>query len=93
MIAKKLLDLNQDSKTPWTIQVGRLHKDFSFASFTIAFEFMRQVADIVETMNHHPEWSNVYRKVSIDLMTHEVSGLSDLDFELAQKIEKQSLLI
>jgi 4a-hydroxytetrahydrobiopterin dehydratase len=59
----------------------------SFADFVTAFGFMAQVAIEAEKLNHHPEWSNVYRHVDIRLTTHDLGGLSDLDFALAQRIE------
>ncbi|WP_394242150.1 4a-hydroxytetrahydrobiopterin dehydratase [Vibrio astriarenae] len=51
-----------------------------------AFGFMTQVAIIAEKMNHHPEWSNVYKKVEIDLVTHDAGGITEKDVTLAQKI-------
>jgi 4a-hydroxytetrahydrobiopterin dehydratase len=49
---------------------------------------MTRAAIIAETMNHHPEWSNVYRKVDVNLTTHEAGGLTELDFELATRMEQ-----
>jgi len=57
-----------------------------FNNFVQAFGFMTQAAIIAEKMNHHPEWSNVYSRVIIDLTTHDADGISQLDFELAQKM-------
>jgi 4a-hydroxytetrahydrobiopterin dehydratase len=57
-------------------------------NFVEAFGFMTQVALIAEKMNHHPEWHNVYRTVEIHLTTHDVGGLSELDFALAQQIDR-----
>ena len=48
---------------------------------------MSSAALVAESMNHHPEWSNVYNKVVVDLVTHSISGISNLDLELAQKME------
>ncbi len=64
-----------------------IHRDFKFKNFIEAFGFMSQVALIAESINHHPNWSNVYNKVSIELTTHDVGGLSEKDFILAQKID------
>ncbi|RKU38546.1 4a-hydroxytetrahydrobiopterin dehydratase, partial [Candidatus Poribacteria bacterium] len=55
-----------------------------------AFGFMASVALIAESMNHHPEWFNVYNRVTVDLATHDAGGISALDFELAQKIDALS---
>jgi 4a-hydroxytetrahydrobiopterin dehydratase len=49
---------------------------------------MTSLALIAEKMNHHPEWFNVYNRVTIDLMTHDVGGISDLDFQLAKEADK-----
>jgi len=69
----------------WVIQDAKLHKEFQFSSFIEAFGFMTQLALVAESMNHHPEWFNVYNRVVIDLTTHDAGGISNLDFELASK--------
>lgn len=71
----------------WHIQNNKLHKTFHFSTFIQAFGFMTQLALVAESMNHHPEWFNVYNKVAIDLTTHEVDGISELDFQLASKAD------
>ncbi|HEX9654397.1 MAG TPA: 4a-hydroxytetrahydrobiopterin dehydratase [bacterium] len=71
----------------WSIEQGKLHKTFQFTSFIEAFGLMTRVALAAEAMNHHPEWCNVYNKVTIDLTTHDLGGISTFDFELAKKIE------
>jgi 4a-hydroxytetrahydrobiopterin dehydratase len=70
----------------WELTAGKLHKDFQFASFVQAFGFMTSVALVAEAMNHHPDWCNVYNRVTIDLNTHDVGGISALDFTLAKRI-------
>lgn len=72
--------------TGWSLEDGKLHRVFTFADFVEAWGFMSAVALLAERMNHHPEWSNVYRTVTIDLSTHDVGGLSGLDVELAGRI-------
>ena len=72
----------------WTISDGKLSRTFEFDSFNAAFGFMTRVAMEVEKMNHHPEWFNVYNRVKIDLVTHDVGGLSDYDFKLANVIDR-----
>jgi 4a-hydroxytetrahydrobiopterin dehydratase len=67
----------------WAIVDGKLHREFQFKDFVSAFAFMTGVALVAESKNHHPEWFNVYNKVVIDLTTHDVQGISPLDFELA----------
>jgi 4a-hydroxytetrahydrobiopterin dehydratase len=68
----------------WEIKDGKLHRDFVFRDFIDAFRFVSGVALIAERMDHHPEWTNVYNRVAIDLTTHDAGGLTILDFELAE---------
>jgi 4a-hydroxytetrahydrobiopterin dehydratase len=70
----------------WTIRDGKFHREFKFADFNEAWGFMSRVALVAERMNHHPDWSNVWSTVRIDLRTHDVDGLSDRDVELAKRI-------
>ncbi|MBE9116215.1 4a-hydroxytetrahydrobiopterin dehydratase [Lusitaniella coriacea LEGE 07157] len=72
----------------WAIVEGKLHKDFKFDNFIKAFGFMSQVAILAEKMEHHPEWSNVYNKVTIDLTTHDADGISQKDLDLAKQINE-----
>ena len=76
-----------DGISGWTVENEKLHKEFQFNSFVEAFGFMASVALIAESMNHHPEWFNVYNRVTVDLATHDAGGISALDFELAKKID------
>jgi 4a-hydroxytetrahydrobiopterin dehydratase len=71
----------------WTVRADKLHKQFAFADFVTAFAWMVRVALVAEKMDHHPEWSNVYNRVVIDLQTHDVSGISERDFKLALAID------
>ena len=71
----------------WQQKDQNLTRTFEFKNFVEAFGFMTRLAIIAQEMNHHPEWSNVYNRVVIDLTTHEAGGISSLDFELAEKIE------
>lgn len=71
----------------WRINNGKLNKTIEFATFVQAFGFMTQVAIEAEKMSHHPEWCNVYNKVTIDLMTHDIGGISNRDFRLARAID------
>jgi 4a-hydroxytetrahydrobiopterin dehydratase len=72
----------------WSLVNGKLHRAFECKDFAAAFGRMTQVALVAESMNHHPEWFNVWNKVVIDLNTHSVKGISDLDFQLAAKINE-----
>ena len=68
----------------WLVANGKLHKEFRFRDFVQAFSFMTGCALIAERLNHHPEWSNVYSWVVVDLVTHSADGISELDFEFAR---------
>ena len=72
----------------WSLVNGKLHRAFECKDFVSAFGNMTRVALVAEAMNHHPEWFNVWNKVIIDLNTHSVKGISNLDFELAGKINE-----
>jgi 4a-hydroxytetrahydrobiopterin dehydratase len=72
----------------WRLEKDALHKEFKFHDFVAAFGFMSQVALHAEKLNHHPEWTNVYNKVTITLHTHEAGGITGLDFRLARLIDK-----
>jgi 4a-hydroxytetrahydrobiopterin dehydratase len=72
----------------WKVVKGNLHRTFTFKDFTQAFGFMKRVALAADRMDHHPDWSNAYNKVTIDLSTHSAGGLTSNDFELAGKIQK-----
>lgn len=71
----------------WTLETGRIRRSFEFDDFVQAFGFMTSVALSAERMNHHPDWSNVYNRVEISLSSHDVDGLSERDFKLAQRID------
>ena len=71
----------------WTLSADRMTRQLVFRDFVEAFGFMSQVALLAETRGHHPNWSNVYNRVSIELTTHDLGGLSDLDVELAAAID------
>ena len=65
-----------------------VQKTYVFEDFTAAFAFMTQAAIWAEKWNHHPDWSNSYRRVVVELTTHDVGGLSDLDLKLARKMDE-----
>jgi 4a-hydroxytetrahydrobiopterin dehydratase len=71
----------------WTYKDSKLYRRLIFEDFVHAFGFMTQLAMTAEKINHHPEWANVYRTVDIFLTTHDISGVSELDFILLKKIE------
>ena len=71
----------------WSLENGKLHKAFAFKDFVEAWGFMSAVALVAESMGHHPEWSNVWSRVTVDLTTHDAGGISALDFDLAARME------
>lgn len=78
----------------WTESNNKLSREIKFGNFTQAFGFMTQVAIEAEKINHHPEWSNVYNKVNINLTTHDAGNvITDKDRELAQKIDSLLLML
>jgi 4a-hydroxytetrahydrobiopterin dehydratase len=89
---QKLSEVEVRARLPeipgWELVDGKLHRTFRFASFVPAFGFMASVALVAEAMNHHPDWANVYNRVIIDLNTHDVGGISTLDFTLARRINE-----
>jgi 4a-hydroxytetrahydrobiopterin dehydratase len=73
----------------WALAPDRdaLTKTFTFRNFIEAFGFMTRAAIWAEKWDHHPEWSNIYRRVSVTLITHDVDGLTELDIKLATKLD------
>jgi 4a-hydroxytetrahydrobiopterin dehydratase len=72
----------------WNVVKGNLHRIFEFKDFKQAFRFMKRVALAADRMDHHPDWSNTYNKVTINLSTHSAGGMTKDDFELAEEIQK-----
>lgn len=71
----------------WELREGRLHRELRFRDFVEAFGFMSRVALLAERAGHHPDWSNVYNRVVIDLVTHDAGGITARDLSLAREIE------
>ena len=71
----------------WTLTDTAITRDFKFRNFVDAFSFMTGIALEAEKMDHHPDWKNTYDRVSISLNTHSVKGITQLDFDLAKKID------
>lgn len=72
----------------WVLADGKLRQEYKFANFVRAFGFMTSAAIEAEKMNHHPEWSNVYNRVMVNLVTHSADGITELDFKLAKKMNE-----
>lgn len=71
----------------WTTDGHTLRKEFRFENFVQAFGWMTSVALCAERLNHHPDWKNVYNRVWVELSTHDASGITSLDFQLAQQMD------
>ena len=72
----------------WEYEENAIETSLEFETFKDCFAFMTRIAFEAEAQNHHPEWFNVYNKLSIRLSTHDTGGVTDKDFELAKAIEK-----
>ncbi len=68
----------------WSVVNEKLHKEFQFDSFNQAFGFMTRAAMEIEKMNHHPEWFNVYNRITVELTTHDAGGITKNDVNLAK---------
>jgi 4a-hydroxytetrahydrobiopterin dehydratase len=77
-----------DGLKGWAVVNGKLHKEYKFSDFIYAFGFMATSALAIEKMNHHPEWFNVYNRVTVDLTTHDAQGISSKDAELAKILDQ-----
>lgn len=72
----------------WVLKGKFIHREILFKNFIEAFSFMTAVALVAEKQGHHPNWKNVYNKVTIALNTHDADGLTTKDFDLAKAIDK-----
>ena len=79
-------DIDEELKklSGWNVKDNKLHKEFQFDNFNQAFGFMTRAAMEIEKMNHHPEWFNVYNRITVDLTTHEAGGITNNDVNLAK---------
>ena len=79
-------DIEKELKklTGWSVKNDKLHKEFQFNDFNQAFGFMTRAAMEIEKMNHHPEWFNVYNRITVELTTHDAGGITNNDVNLAR---------
>lgn len=77
------LEVAVSALSGWTLDGGKLYKEFRFSDFVHAFGFMSMAALRIEAMNHHPEWFNVYHTVKVHLTTHDAGGITETDLKLA----------
>lgn len=87
LLGQEERDELQAALPQWQLSDDRLKRQWEFKDFSEAFAFMTRVALLAEAMQHHPNWSNVYNRVTIELTTHDLGGLSDRDAQLARAID------
>lgn len=84
-LSQQELEAQLNQLDGWTIENGKLHREYRFPSFVEAFGFMSSLALVSEALGHHPEWFNVYNRVTIDLITHDARGITSKDIAWATK--------
>ena len=86
MMRLSQMDIDEQLKNlpGWSVVNEKIHKEFQFDSFNQAFGFMTRAAMEIEKMNHHPEWFNVYNKITVELTTHDAGGITRNDVNLAK---------
>ena len=72
----------------WEVVDGKLHRDLEFANFSEAFGFMARVALVAEKLDHHPDWSNSWNKVSLDVVSHAAGGITEQCLDFAGRVNK-----
>lgn len=91
---KKMTDAEITAALPilpgWALKDGKLHREYKFPDFKRAMDFLQSAVPGIEKMNHHPEWANVYNRVTVDLNTHDAGGITAKDFELGALLEELS---
>jgi len=80
--------MNVTPPTGWTVVDGKLHRELTFTNFSEAFAFMMRVALAAEKLDHHPDWSNSWNKVTIDIVSHDQSGITASCIALAEAANK-----
>ena len=83
-LSKEDIDEELKDLPGWSVVNEKLHKEFQFENFNQAFGFMTRAAMEIEKMNHHPEWFNVYNRITIELTTHDAGGITKNDVNLAK---------
>lgn len=87
-LTKEELSESMKSLKDWAVEGNNLVKVFEFDNFRTAFSMMTQIAFIAEKLNHHPDWSNSYNKVTVSLSTHSEGGITQKDIGMAKEIDK-----
>ena len=88
LIEKNELRSFAENNPSWIIKSKAIKKEFKFKNFIEAFGFISRVAQLSEKMDHHPNWQNTYNKVTIELTTHDMNGITNNDIKLAKSIDK-----
>ena len=88
LVEGERLDARLSALEGWSVADGHLYKEFRFPSFTAAFAFMTKSAFDAERLNHHPNWSNVYNRVEVELWSHDLGGISELCLQLAEAMNR-----
>lgn len=88
LLAPDALNAAVNELSGWSVEADKLHRQFQFESFVEAFGFMSSVALVAESMGHHPEWFNVYNRVTVDLTTHDAGGITEKDVALARRMNE-----
>jgi 4a-hydroxytetrahydrobiopterin dehydratase len=84
------LEASLEALSDWELKDNKLHKTFVFGSFAEAIGWMTSVAIFADKIDHHPEWSNIYNRVTVDLLTHDLGAISTLDIDLAKRMQELS---
>jgi 4a-hydroxytetrahydrobiopterin dehydratase len=87
MLTEDELKKGLEELPDWDLLDGKLHKQYKFRSFAEAIGWMTMAAIYADKIDHHPEWSNVYNRVTVDLITHDLYAVSTLDLLLARQME------
>jgi 4a-hydroxytetrahydrobiopterin dehydratase len=87
-VSSETLDAFLAAHPEWSVVDGKLHRELSFPNFIEAFGFMTRAAIVAQSMDHHPEWSNVYGTVVVDLVTHSAGGITENDLTLASALDE-----
>ena len=82
------VDARLAERPAWAVVEGRLHRELAFPSFREAFSFMAEVALTAEKLDHHPDWSNSWNKVVVDITNHAAGGLTGRCFDLAAAVDE-----
>jgi 4a-hydroxytetrahydrobiopterin dehydratase len=85
VLSQQDLEAHLSKLEGWSVLDGKLHKQFQFPDFVSAFGFMTSLALVSEAMGHHPEWFNVYNRVTVDLTTHDAGGITMKDINWAER--------